>query len=85
MGATYWTDENHHQESTWSFICQLREPTEIEGVMNDRPLTYVTSDSADPDPLTPAHLLYGRRITALHYANTIRRQETITKQSKLAK
>ena len=39
--------------------------TEIEGVMNDRPLTYVTSDAADPDPLTPAHLLYGRRITAL--------------------
>ena len=39
--------------------------TEIEGVMNDRPLTYVTSDAADPDPLTPAHLLYGRRITTL--------------------
>ena len=39
--------------------------TDIEGVMNERPLTYVTSDAADPDPLTPAHLLYGRSITAL--------------------
>ena len=39
--------------------------TEIEGVMNDRPLTYVTSDASDQEPLTPAHLLYGRRITSL--------------------
>jgi len=35
---------------------------EIEGMMNDRPLTYVHSDLQDPQPLTPAHLLYGRRI-----------------------
>ena len=39
--------------------------TEIEGVMNDRLLTYVTSDASDQEPLTPAHLLYGRRITSL--------------------
>ncbi|XP_045188261.1 uncharacterized protein LOC123546137 [Mercenaria mercenaria] len=37
--------------------------TEIEAVLNDRPLTYVTSDTSDPEPLTPSHLLYGRRIT----------------------
>ncbi|XP_045206090.2 uncharacterized protein LOC123558274 [Mercenaria mercenaria] len=37
--------------------------TEIEAVLNDRPLTYVTSDTSDPEPLTPPHLLYGRRIT----------------------
>ncbi|XP_053403136.1 uncharacterized protein LOC123560655 [Mercenaria mercenaria] len=41
--------------------------TEIEAVMNDRPLTYVTSSSSDPEPLTPAHLLYGRRLTTLPY------------------
>jgi len=41
--------------------------TEIEAVMNDRPLTYVTSGLTDPEPLTPAHLLYGRRLTTLPY------------------
>ena len=41
--------------------------TEIEAVLNDRPLTYVSSDVNDIELLTPAHLLYGRRITSLPY------------------
>ena len=40
---------------------------EIEAVINDRPLTYVSSDMCDPQPLTSAHLLYGRRIISLPY------------------
>jgi len=40
---------------------------EIEVVLNDRPLTYVSNDSQDPEPLTPSHLLYGRHITKLPY------------------
>ena len=35
--------------------------TEIEAMLNDRLLTYVSSDISDPEPLTPAHLIYGRR------------------------
>ena len=31
---------------------------EIEAILNDRPLTYVPTNSSDPDPITPAHLLY---------------------------
>ena len=38
---------------------------EIEAVLNDRPLTYVSSEIDDAEPLTPSHLLYGRRITNL--------------------
>ena len=38
---------------------------EIEAVLNDRPLTYVSSDPSDPEPLTPSHLICGRRITSL--------------------
>ena len=41
--------------------------TEIEAVLNDRPLTYVSSDVNDIEPLTPAHLIYGRRIISLPY------------------
>ena len=42
--------------------------TEIEAMLNDRPLTYVSSDMIDPEPLTPSHLLYGRRIRPVPYS-----------------
>ena len=38
---------------------------EIEAALNDRPITFVSSDQGDLEPLTPAHLLHGRRITCL--------------------
>ena len=37
---------------------------EIEGVINSRPLTYLSSDDLD-EPLTPSHFLCGRRILTL--------------------
>ena len=37
---------------------------EVEGTLNSRPLTYVSSDDPE-EPLTPSHLMYGRRILLL--------------------
>jgi len=39
--------------------------TEIEAVLNDRPLTYDSADIYDPEPLTPSHLICGWNITSL--------------------
>ena len=43
--------------------------TEVEAIMNDRPLTYVSSSADDPEPLTPSHLLNGRRLTTLPFSD----------------
>ena len=40
---------------------------EIEAHLNNRPLTYVSSDLNEPEPLTPSHLLYARMIIPLPY------------------
>ncbi|XP_074634310.1 uncharacterized protein LOC141892876 [Acropora palmata] len=40
---------------------------EIEATLNDRPLTYVSSDICDEEPLTPTHPLYGRRVNSLPF------------------
>jgi hypothetical protein len=39
--------------------------TEVEGSLNSRPLTYVYSELSDGEPLTPSHLVIGRRISTL--------------------
>ena len=33
---------------------------EIEALLNNRPITHVSPDLRDPEPITPAHLLYGK-------------------------
>ena len=42
---------------------------EIEGILNDRPLTYIYTDIDDEEALTPSHLFNGRRITLLSREN----------------
>ena len=37
---------------------------EIEAILNDRPITHMSSDIDSAEPLTPAHLLYGRKLTS---------------------
>ena len=39
--------------------------TEIEGILNSKPLGYVSLDIADPDPITRNCLLMGRRDASL--------------------
>ncbi|XP_041853417.1 uncharacterized protein LOC121647785 [Melanotaenia boesemani] len=38
---------------------------EVESILNSRPLGYVSSDLADPDPVTPNYLLTGRPDSSL--------------------
>ena len=38
--------------------------TEVEAVINSTPLTYISTEELD-EPLTPAHLLTGRRLLSL--------------------
>lgn len=41
---------------------------EVEGMLNAKPLGYVSADAADPDPITPHVLLMGRRDSSLPQA-----------------
>ncbi|XP_036070983.1 uncharacterized protein LOC118599568 [Oryzias melastigma] len=41
---------------------------EVEGMLNAKPLGYISSDAADPDPVTPNLLLMGRRDASLPQA-----------------
>ena len=53
-----------------AFITQNQLETvivEIEAMLNNRPLTYVSSDLSDPEPLTPSDILYGRRIQSIPF------------------
>ena len=43
---------------------------EIKATLNDRPITYISTDIRDPEPLTPSHLIRGRRLTFLPYLET---------------
>jgi len=43
---------------------------EIEAHLNNQPLTYVSTDSNEPTPLTPSHLLYGKMTNTVPHLRT---------------
>lgn len=66
LGAFYWFHKDCFKVSgraSVSLETLKRVVTEIEAILNDRPLTYVSSDPDDLQPFTPTHMLYGRSLT----------------------
>ena len=57
---------------------------EIEAHLNIRPLTYVSSDLNDLEPLTPSHLLYGRVIDTLPHSHLRKMKYLMKTTSRLA-
>lgn len=45
---------------------------EVEGILNSKPLGYVSSDLADPDPVTPNVLLMGSRMLPFLRPSTVK-------------
>ena len=45
--------------------------TEVESTLNVRPLTYVYEEGDPEEALTPAHLMFGRRLTALPPSSSV--------------
>ena len=52
--------------------------------MNNRPLTAVSSDSGDIEPLTPNHFLLGRAYSNVPLSSTCQSPSSITKQWRYA-
>ena len=72
LGEIDWTNKDCNEEDTqespckpWSTAVLQTIVIEVELILNDRPLTYFSDDIRDPEPLTPSHLLHGRRMNSL--------------------
>ena len=66
-----WLDKECHKEDTWTCI---HHPTSLQTLiemhLNNRPLTYISTDLDELEPLTPSHLLYSRIINTVPHPLT---------------
>ena len=54
----------------------MLEAVVVEVEINDRPLTCLSSEVTDIEPLRPAHLMYGRRLTSLPHPHNENPEDT---------
>lgn len=45
--------------------------TQVEAMLNSRPITYTYSEPSEPRPSTPGHFLIGQRLTMLPYGSSV--------------
>ena len=56
---------------------------EISAAINDRPITFVSDGLDEPSPLTPNHLIYGRRLKSNPEKTTIEDEPPLATRDEL--
>ena len=73
MGETGAVSEISFEEDHWGPLPHSHRVTiqEVESCINSQPLTFVSDERDDDEPLTPAHFLLGHGLGYIHSHSTI--------------